>query len=268
MIYRTIIFCLLPALLKAQGTFKINAGIDLHVGAVVTLENMHFENDGAINGRFRFTGNVTTHIGGSNITQFEVIEIAKTGMAALQLNRSIGINSSIDFVSGLLDLNGNNILLQPAALLNGEKESSHITGLGGGFVEITQNLVAPTAVNPGNLGLIISSSANPGVTTIRRGHQSQTNSSGTGNSIFRYYDVMPSNNTALNATLRIQYLDAELNGLAENLLTLCKRQTAWTSHGFASRDAAINFVEQTGINDLSRFHRLTTHCRWYGDQFR
>jgi hypothetical protein len=44
--------------------------------------------------------------------------------------------------------------------------------------------------NPANLGIFITSDKNLGNVTIRRGHQSQPNISGSGNSILRYYDIL------------------------------------------------------------------------------
>jgi hypothetical protein len=66
-------------------------------------------------------------------------------------------------------------------------------------------------INPGNLGAFITSAANVGVVTIRRGHVSQSGA-GLASSINRYYSITAENNTNLNATLRLKYFDAELNG--------------------------------------------------------
>jgi hypothetical protein len=66
--------------------------------------------------------------------------------------------------------------------------------------------------------VVISSTAKLGATIIRRGHAIQTGIGGTNNSIQRYYDILPTNNNNLKATVRISYFDAELNGLAENNL--------------------------------------------------
>jgi hypothetical protein len=152
---------------------------------------------------------------------------------------------------------------------------SRITSTGGGYVETTSLLNAPSAVNPGNLGLLLSSGQNLGSTVIRRGHVSQVNGAGRGNSIDRFYDVLPSNNTALGATLRINYFDEELNGLDESTLVLWKSedQVNWSSQGYTTRDATANYVEKTGIDQLSRwtlsslnnplplqFLSFTAHC--------
>ena len=132
---------------------------------------------------------------------------------------------------------------------------SRITGTNGGYIEITNTLNAPSSANPGNLGAIFTSAANMGSTVIRRGHLSQVNGAGAGNSIHRYYDITPTTNTGLNASLRFQYFDAELNGLAENALMMWKsiNNTSWTNEGFTTRDGTINYVEKTSIPGFSRW---------------
>jgi hypothetical protein len=66
---------------------------------------------------------------------------------------------------------------QTGANIAGETEVNRIIGANGGFVEITQNLNSPMDPNPGSLGASITTSANLGLSPIRRGHTSQ---SGTG----------------------------------------------------------------------------------------
>src|SRR5688500_17329766 len=234
------IVCFLPDLLMAQGTVKIDSGITLTVtgNGLITLENMHLNNDGNLSlnagdGIFHFSGNITTNISGTNQPQFDVLQLAKSGSGQLQLNRSITVVSSLNFISGLLNLNNNNISLQSTGFLIGESETSLVIGSSGGYVEITQNLNAPASSNPGNLGAIITSTQNFGTTLIRRGHQMQAGA-GMISSIFRYYDIIPTNNSGLNATLRFNYFDAELNGLDENDLRLMKSvdNINWTNQGF------------------------------------
>jgi hypothetical protein len=262
MITKVLLACLLPVCLQAQGSFTITAGTQLKLtgGALLTLDNCSLENHGSLllspgDGTIRFSGNTNATISGSSQPQFDVLELAKTGGATLGLQRNIGIASTINFTSGNLDLNNQNILLQPGALLNSESETSRIVGTGGGFVEITANLNAPSAINPGNLGAMITSTQNLGSTVIRRGHRSQANCFGLGNSVLRYYDISPANNTSLNATLQFQYLDAELNSLGENTLVFWKsdNNSFWQQIGFDTRDMALNYVGKAGVASFSRF---------------
>jgi hypothetical protein len=51
------------------------------------------------------------------------------------LGRNINIGSSINFISGQLDLNNNNILMASTANIASESENNRIIGANGGFVE-------------------------------------------------------------------------------------------------------------------------------------
>ena len=246
----------------SQNTVKIQAGavFTIKENDLVTFKDMNLDNDGTVNllpgdGTILFSGSQNNTVGGNNSPLFDKLEIAKTGSGKLSLGRNINIGSSINFTSGLIDLNNNNILMQPNALLIGESESSRITGNNGGYLEISKALNSPSALNAGNLGAIISSPVNMGNTIIRRGHKSQLNGSGIGSSVLRYYDIIPANNSSLIATLRFQYFDAELNGFDENTIVIWKSvdTLTWLKQGFTSRDNVANFVEKTGIPDFSRW---------------
>lgn len=264
MLYKKIMIAFVgctPVLSFAQNTVKLTTGATWSCtnNAVVTFENIDLENDGSIDlssgdGIFRFSGIAQNTISGSGTLILDKLEIAKTGNAKLLLNRNLDVIGSVSFVSGLIDLNTKMLSLHGTGVLLGENENSRIVGANGGFVHRIQLLNAPSSLNPGNLGAVFTSSQNLGTTIIRRGHQSQVNSYGIGNSIFRYYDIIPANNTALNATLRFQYFDAELNGLDESVLELWKSNDNmhWSSQGFTGRDAGANYVEKTGISDFSR----------------
>jgi hypothetical protein len=244
-----------------QNVLKIESGAELKTtgGAVITLHNTSLINDGTINqaagdGIFRFTGDQPSAISGTSIPTFDVIALAKNSGISLTLQQNINVVSEINFISGLIDLNNNNIDLGADALLIGESEASHITGTGG-KIRITKVLNAPSSENPGNLGAIITSGQNMGSVTIGRGHESQTSANGAGNSVLRYFDISPANNTGLSATLRLNYLDAELNGLDENTLVFWKSadNSAWAQQDFTSRSTTSNYVEKTGISDFSRW---------------
>jgi hypothetical protein len=246
--------------LRAQLQIGSGTEIKLTGNVIITLQDINLVNNGTINvapgeGTFRFSGTGNNTISGTNAPLFDRLQIAKIGTSKISLLRNINIGSSVNFVSGELDLNNNNIFLATLAVVEGESETSRIITTNGGFIEIATVLNNPSAVNPGNLGVIISSSANLGTTIIRRGHQSQTNVGGAGNSIFRYYDILPTNNTALNATLRINYVDAELNGLTETSLALWRSVNSidWFDQGFNARNTITNYVQQSGIASFSRW---------------
>ncbi|MEO7487798.1 MAG: T9SS type A sorting domain-containing protein, partial [Ferruginibacter sp.] len=159
------------------------------------------------------------------------------------------------FTNGFLNLNGFNADLGTTGHLDGETESSRVIGPNGGEVLFNVNLNAPTGSNPGNLRLFITSGQDLGNVTIRRGHQSQTTTTGAGSSVLRYYEIASANNANLNATLRFSYFNGELNNLAESPLVFFEKQSNgnFSNIGFTSRDTVANFVEKAGINSFSRF---------------
>src|SRR5690606_1462662 len=125
-------------------------------------------------------------------------------------------------------------------------ETSHIIGPLGGEVTVTVPLNAPSSVNAGNLGAVISSVQNLGEVLIKRGHRAITLTNG--QSIQRSYVITPSNNGGLDATLRLRYLDSELNGLPEGDLGLWRSVDGLRGdyENFSGRDASQNYVDRTG----------------------
>jgi hypothetical protein len=247
-----ILFVSLPAFAQlkiSSGTHWVNSG-----NANLVVSNLDFVNDGSFSGAgsMKFTGNQNSTISGTNLPGLNILEVSKTNNAKIVLQRNIGISYSINFISGLLDLNNNNILLDPGANLAGESENSSIIGSNGGFVEITQNLNAPLAANPGNLGATFTSSANLGSVIIRRGHLVQTGT-GLNVSVQRYYLIVPQNNSGLNATLRLKYFDAELNNQNENILVTYQSNdngANWTNLSQSNRNTNADYVEKTALNSL------------------
>ena len=245
-----------------QSVLTVNPGAVLSTtgGVVVTLSDMDLFVNGTIKqsagqGTFLFSGTGDNSIWGAAAPYFDTLRIAKTGGARLLLRQMVDVGSAVQFGGGLIDLNGNVLELQPTALLNGETGASRIVGPAGGYVEITVPLHAPVSANPGNLGVVISTAVDLGSTVIRRGHVSQVNGSGGGSSTLRYYDINPTNDVGLDATLRLNYFDEELNGLDENSLVLWRSDNLsnWIPQGYTTRDAIANYVEATDIDRLSRW---------------
>ena len=245
------------AISNAQGIFRLSPGTEMLVNnnVRIVLNNTSFENNGNIGiastSRFIFTGN--SAIEGINGTQnilFGELEINKPA-GILQLNRFVNIFSSVTFTAGNIDLNGKALILvaDPNGQLIGEHDNSRIIG-NSGFVRKLATLNAPANNNPGNIGVSITSAANLGSTFIERYHYTIG-----GNNVRRIFKIIPTNNTSLNATLRFKYMDAELGGLDENLLTIWKSTTGtggWSNQGGLA-DPVQNTVTVNGINDFNWF---------------
>jgi hypothetical protein len=243
----------------AQTGIKIQPGTTLKLssGVAVNIRDMDLINDGELNaasgdGRIIFSGTGNNRIAGTSITGIDELEIAKAINSSLLLEQELQIRSGIWFSTGLLNLNNHNITLFGNAALQNESANSRIIGATGGYVQVSMQLNNPQAINPGNLGAAITSAQNMGLTTIRRGHAMQNLGNGK-QSILRYYDILPTNNSSLNATLRVNYLDAELNNQSEADLSLWKTEDNinWIAQGFTSRNTASNYVEKQNINSFS-----------------
>lgn len=251
-----LLFC--GCTVSAQLTISSGAQFTLQGNAQLTLQNMDLINNGSFtagNGVVSFTGNANSNLNGSGTLQFYSIEINKSSGNKMVLQKAITVSQNINFTSGLIDLNGFDIDLSTTGSLMGESENSRVIGANGGRLLFATTLNNPLAANPANLGAIITTSQNLGNVIIARGHSSQSNGFGNGNSILRFYDIIPTSNTGLNATLRLSYFDAELNGLNENNLVQWKStdNIHWSNQGFTTRNTATDFVEKTAINDFSRW---------------
>lgn len=254
-----ILFCSIITVLysKAQLQIGVGASWKSESGTYVVLDSMSLQHDAtsaSLDNIFKFTGNADISISGGTLPFFTNVETALTGSSKIILQRSINISQRLNFQSGLLDLNNNNIDLGTTGSVIGESETARVTGANGGYIQIINTLNAPFLINPGNLGAIFTSAQNFGNTTIRRGHQSQSIAAGS-SGILRYYDISPTNNSGLNATLGFSYLDAELNSLNESILEFWRSpdNNTWSEQGFTSRNTTTNYVEKTGIDAFSRW---------------
>lgn len=244
--------------IPAQG-IKIVSGsyVVVNSSAKIVISNTGFTNNGTFqsgSGDVVFTGNSATansFIDGSSTTGFYNLTLNKSSNG-MQLNHNITVSNLLSFSSGdSLFLNNFNIDLGSTGSLSGETNAKRITGRSGGYIQSTQVLNAPSSVNPGNLGLKITSALNLGSTVIRRGHQQQS-----GASVYRYFDVIPTTNTGLNASLDFYYFHSELAGLAEPNLGLFSSDnggTHWANLGEDGIDQGADFLTVNGINILNRF---------------
>jgi Secretion system C-terminal sorting domain len=246
---------------QAQG-LQLTPGINWVVNgpAQLILHNASLINNGyfsADSGTVIFTGdpaNAGAFIGGVNPVAFYNLSIGKS-TNDLQLNNNTFVTGRITLDSGNLRLNNYLLDLGSSGSIAGERNEARISGMQGGAIRITAILNSPHAVNPGNIGVEITSAANLGSTVITRGHISQTNSAGeTG--IQRWFDIVPEMNSNLHTTLRFFYLDDELAGNNKNALTIFSNNeidNIWTSWGKDAADPSANWVFKSNIDQMHRF---------------
>jgi hypothetical protein len=252
------LFFLLPLLMQAQGGLFISSGANVVVANSphIIIENGKFSNDGdflADNSTVHISGTNTTEnstIGGVSITAFNNLNIEKSSND-VRLDFDIGVDGNLQMDGGNLFLNNSDITL--GGDIVGESGSKRITGTSGGAILKSVTLNMPVGENPGNLGAEITSSENLGSTTIYRRHTQMTNNGN--HSIYRYFDIVPTNNTGLDATLRFHYFDEELAGLTESDLEIWQFDGVnWSSKNLNNINMGANWVEASGF---PFFHTLT-----------
>lgn len=246
--------------LQAQTGFSIASGtvVKLNNGTNLVLDQMDFENKGTFSdgasSTIKFTGANDNGIYASLTLEFYNLEISKSAGATVLLQKNIVVENNLNIAQGKLNLNTFKLTLDDGQII-GENATNYITGTNGGFIEITTDLNSPDQANPGNLGIEITSVANLGQTVIQRGHEEQTSNEG-GKSILRYYDITPVNNTGLNATFRMYYNDAELNGIPENELESWRSTDSgnnWELQEGSIVNTMNNWVQLSGVDAFSRW---------------
>lgn len=244
--------------LLSQGGFKIESGatVKSNSGAYIILNNINLVNNGILqqNGAVKFIGNTNLSLSGNGNFGFSKINLSLDPALILSLQNNVKVDSEFIFSGGLLNLNNSKLDLGTSGVFTNESEVSRAYTTGTGYIEAVRTLNAPSQLNAGNLGAIITSSVNLGNTTIRRGHKIQNNIYGANSSIQRYYDIIPSTNTGLNATLRFLYFDAELNSIPEDTLGIWRssNNVNWAAVGFNIRNNSANYIEKTAISSFSR----------------
>lgn len=243
--------------LNAQTYMNINGGNMVMVGSNLVLQNTNLTNNGSIDaqdGIIKFSGDTynATIDGTPVLTNFSNLEIDKTNML-VSLAIDIYVDKDMEMVSGFLDLDSNTLTLGTTnGTIVGETSSSYIMASDSGEIIKSLSLNQPMAAIPGNIGIEITSAQNLGTTTIRRGHSAKT--IGNYSSIERYYIVEPTNNSGLDATVKLYYQDHELNGLTEADLEMYQGENdIWIHLLTNSSDNSSNYIEVTNLDSLNDY---------------
>ncbi|MEM9928835.1 MAG: T9SS type A sorting domain-containing protein [Bacteroidota bacterium] len=241
-------------ILTVQGDWQNTAGATFaNNGKVVVTGNLLQESDAPL-----FTTAGTVELAGSSGQTIDGTGSGSINLDSLIVNNpdtvkvtrdGVSVTAGLRFAQGILYLNQNRSLaLGSSGELVNEQESSRATGPGS--LTASADLNAPSVANPGKLGLLISSSQNLGSTTITRTH---TLTGPQDNGIFRSFAVSPTNNQNLDASLRLNYFDAELNGLTESSLAPFTSEdgNSWQQQSATNQSEADNFVEYGGLASLN-----------------
>jgi hypothetical protein len=170
----------------------------------------------------------------------------------LVLNTNISVNGTVNLLSGDLNLNQMVLNLGATGVLLNESNLNRAYGAGG-YITAQRTLNNFTDENVAGLGLVLSSPENLGLTTINRGHQQRVFNAGFG--IDRFYDVHPTNNSDLDATMKFNYFEQELatslGTIQESELDLWRFDGAYWNVQWASLDVSNNQLVKTNIPEFS-----------------
>ena len=257
LLYGLLLINLITTQLNAQG-LTIGNETTLSLGQSILYLPGNWKNSGILKADFGTVifngGNGNQTIESTNEEIFSFIIVNKMS-GDLQLLNDIKINGDLDIINGDLDGNNNTVTLDGG--LNGRAggpiiETPGNTFKGGIITTLIPFLNAPDSFS--TMGLAITSEKDLGSTLIERGHEILTDGDTT--SILRFYNIAPSNNSDLNATLVFSYDESELNGLAEKDLSLYlipDSDPGWIKLG-GIVDTQANTVTASGI---AQFNLIT-----------
>lgn len=202
------------------------------------------------------TSSTTMNVAGSGFGK--KIQISNTS-GGVSLASDIKLRETLTMTSGILNTGSFTVDLGTVGTLveTPINPSSYITG----NVKATRN-IGLGSQSFGGIGLEIEESSGSNSTVVTRvtGTQLQGNASCcSGNwSIARYFDIVPSTNSGLNASMKIYYFEHELNGVSETEMQAFK-----ASLPFVGLSPWIN-MEGTGnsTDNTVRIVSLTGFSRW------
>ncbi len=244
-----------PAAQNIQLTIGSGTYFTVVPGCAMVFRNTDVRVDGTLGA----TGSLLYFYGDSDQAVYsqlplsvQVLRLLKKPGSKVVLHTDAQVSGLVDFGGGDLELNGYDLTVAGTGL-QGENDSSRVTALNGGMVVTNLTGVhAPNQADPGNLGAVITSSADWGIVTVRRLQKPFL--FGQASSIERSYYIEPQNNTGLHATLRFKYLDADLNKENPSSLGLWNSTDGITWTGYSPDSindlGEFRFVQKTDIDSF------------------
>jgi len=181
-----------------------------------------------------------------------VNNLTVTNPNGVTLTAPVTIDGTLSITSGHLLTDVNSVTLGATGQLV-EPTGNTVYGT----VVATRTVNASSTVTFGGIGASITSSGTAlGSTTVTRGTGPGSEQHGAVSvSIARYFDIVPTTNTNLNATLTFAYDSTELNGENASTLQLWKSTdggTSWTIQG-SSNNVPLKQLTAAGVGSFSRW---------------
>ncbi len=242
-----------------RSNFAMDSGATLVIGSENGIRATHMGSSGAVRvdstrdygtaSNFVYTGVKNQRLGSGFPASASNLTINNPLGVYIDSVPGFTINTALTVQSGDLNLNGATITLGPNASLS-ETPGNTVKGTSG-MITTTRSLHAPSlSTNIAGLGIAIGSSADLGSTVISRGHSVQG-----GSSILRYFDITPTNNAGLNASLNFFYDNSELNFQDPPTLQLRQSTDGGASWSLVANtvDTSLHRISATGLASLWRY---------------
>jgi len=187
-----------------QNQIRINPGTFVTADNVfINLDDTNINNEGALrtpSSTLIINGTQTISLQGAGI--YELHRLVLNSTDVLSIEQNILLNEQLIFNQGRVNLNDSRVDLgEVSGELIGETDDNYLFADGSGFIVKPFNFDLPTDLDPGNLGLSLSSSENLGASELIRAHEVLSLPGGA-QSIRRSYEVSTAtpNNDAVNIT--------------------------------------------------------------------
>ncbi len=246
--------------ITTNGTFTIGAATTFNAATFTHTVNSNFVNSGTFTAgtsNMTFAGVTDNTITGA--TTFNTITINKTtSVNGITLASNVSA-ATVAMTSGFINTAANTITITTTRSGN---------GIIWGNINRTHTFTAGVAYafeSPENSIIFASVS---GVSTITVAVTPTTIADFPyGSAVNRLYDINIPSGT-YNATLRLHYEEVELNGSTESTMVMYNYvASTWSTIGKLGNNATTNYVEQSGITNLSRKYcmaNLPNVLRWNG----
>jgi hypothetical protein len=242
--------------LRGMNSFTLNPGATLIIGKNDGIMNL----PDSTNGNIQVSG-TRTYSTGANY-EYKGYGYQETGdglpssVNNLTINNSndvkllvpVTVNGTVAVNNGDFKLNGNKLTLGSTATIVETPGNTCV-----GTVEATRTVSQAVAESFGGIGAMINAAgAAPGVTTIQR--VTDIAQSGNGyTSVLRSFDIVPTTNSGLNATLDFYYDVSELNGQNPANMKLWKSADAGLTWSYqTSSNYPVEYhLQKTGVDEMS-----------------
>lgn len=230
--------------LTIRSNLTINSGVILNGGTRTFTVSGNILNNGTFNPNTStvvVTGSANTSIAGQ--TTFNILTVNKSSSA-----NSVTLGSSLTI--GTLNMTlGSMLTGNDSVTITSARSGS---GIIFGTIVRQHTFANATAYTFEGLNNTITFTSPAGITSVTvTVAQTPSPDFPSGVSVNRHYAMRIPNGSYTSATVRLHYLDAELNANTESSLVLWHQDTAWSQSGKTANDSVNNWVEQNGIADIS-----------------